>query len=76
MPDSYTKEQIEPALFDNGFNVLQEKGGFTIYQTHIFPGSDIVIDWSREHYEWRDLERQLIYQSIDPKPIYDYLLKH
>ena len=76
MSEIYTKDQIEAALFECGFSILQEMGGFTIYQAHLYPGDEIVIDWSRGNYVWEDLEPQLKYHGIDPKPIHDYLSSH
>jgi len=72
----YTKKQIEAALFDLGFTILQETGGFTIYQTNLYPGDDIVLDWSRGSFEWEDLRKQLEYHDIDPSPIHEYLNIH
>lgn len=69
----YSKEQIEAALFEHGFTVLQQEGGFTIYTTNFLPGDDITIDWSRGRYTWEDLEPQLRFHGIDTIPIYQAL---
>jgi hypothetical protein len=76
VPETYSKNQVEAALTGHGFIVLQETDEFTIYQTNIYPGDDIILDWSRDSCEWIDLERTLEYHGIDPKPIHNYLSKH
>ncbi len=75
MPETYNKSQVETALAQNGYNILQETGGLTIYQTNIQPGNDLVIDWSRGVCDWEDLKAQLEWNGIDPKPIHDILVQ-
>lgn len=76
MSEKYTKSQVGAALSEHGFSILQEEGGFTIYQTNFYPGEDLIIDWVRGEYEWEDLRQQLEFQGIDPNPIHDYLCGH
>ncbi len=71
--DSYSKGQIETALFEQGFNILQEVGSLVLYQKNVFPAIDLIIDWSQGTYEWQDLQAQLEYQGINTKIFYDRL---
>jgi len=74
VPETYTKSQVEVALSKLGFTILQVTKPLTIYQTNVYPGEDIILDWSRDSCEWEDLRQQLEYHGIDPKPIHDYLI--
>lgn len=65
MSEAFKKAVVEAALNDCGWAILQEEGGFTIYQTHFSPGDDLVLDWSRGEYRWEDILPQLESQDID-----------
>ena len=75
VPEEYTKTEVEAALFESDWVILDEQGSFTCYQTHFHPGGDLVLDWSRGKYEWWDLRAQLEFQNVDPEPIYNRLRK-
>lgn len=73
MPELYKKSQVETALGQDGYVILQEIGGLTIYHTHVYPGNDLEIDWVRGECEWKDLQALLEFNGIDPQPIHDLL---
>lgn len=73
MAESYTREQIETALTEEGYSTLQETGGLVIYQTFNYPGSDLVFDWSRGECEWSDIKAQLEENGIDSQAVYNRL---
>lgn len=76
MSEPFTRSQVEAALTEDGYSVLQEmKGGLTIYGTNMYPGNELLLDWSRGEYEWGDLRKHLEFNGIDPKPIYERLSK-
>ena len=73
--ESYGKKRVESVLCDKGFSILQERDGFTLYQTHMYPGGDLVIDWSKGKCGWEDLKKQLDDLDIDAEPIHALLIK-
>jgi len=71
--ESYTKDQVESALEESGYTVLQKYEGLVIYQTNTYPGDDLVFDWSRGMCDWEDIQAQLESNGVDPNPIHDCL---
>ena len=74
MVRSCDREEIEAALAaEEDYSILQETDGLVIYQTHKYPGNDLVLDWSRGKCYWEDIEAQLKDNGIDPQAIYSRL---
>ena len=73
--DTFSKEQIETTLFEQGFNILQEEGSLVLYQKNVFPAIDLVLDWARGIYDWGDLQPQLEYQGINTENFYECLCR-
>ncbi len=73
MSESYSREEVETALTEEHYTILQETGGLVIYQTLSYPGDNIVLDWSRGECEWSDIEAQLEDNGIDSQAVYNRL---
>lgn len=73
MPETYGRKKTEKALLNCGFNILQEQGYLVTYQRNVYPGDELLLDWSRKQYDWEDLKRQLGNYGIDPEPIHTEL---
>lgn len=71
----YTKEQIEASLAEKGLTVMQETNGLRFYQSHTYPGHEIILDWSTGQIEWDDFKSQLDDSGIDSQSVYNYLEK-
>jgi hypothetical protein len=71
--ESYTRDQVESALFESGYVVFEEHNNWVIYQNNVYPGDDIEFDWCRGSCDWEDIEAELESNGIDPVPIHNCL---
>ena len=71
--ESYTRNQVESALAEDGYVVLQENENLVIYHTNTYPGNDLVLDWSEGENDWESLQGQLEFHGIDSASIHNRL---